>query len=295
MRARFASVIGFIALAVASVPALAQDLAQVYQAINRLRASVCGSPLLDRMNVDPRLEQAAAALARGGEVSEMVRRAGYRANRAFLLRIPRAGNDWELLSLIARNYCPRLADRDIVDIGMRREGSATYIVIAAPFAPRVSDSQIGAGQKLLELVNEARRRRRTCGGASFKEAGPLRWNQLLAIASQQHAEDMAARNFLNHQGSDGSSPEQRVERSGYRPQSVGEAIAAGPTRPEEAVAGWLRSAAQCAALMNPDFTDMGGAYAVDPRTEYGVYWAQALAAPRESTVPSAPNRPKPRF
>ena len=277
-----------------AAPVLAQD--QIYQAINRLRASVCGSPLLDPLKADPRLEQAASALARGGEVAEIVRRAGYRANRAFLLHIPRAGNDWELLSLIAKNYCPRLADRDIVDIGMKREGTATFIVIAAPFAPRVSESQLGAGQRLLELVNEARRRTRWCGSASFKEAPPLRWNQLLAIASQQHAEDMAAHNFVGPQGLDGSTPAQRAERTGYRSDNVGLTIAAGPTRAEEAIAGWLKSAQPCAAIMNPAFTDMGGAYAIDSRTEFGVYWVQTFGgqsiAPNREAVP---NRPKPRF
>src|SRR4051812_20750115 len=55
MRARLASVMVLLALAAVSVPALAEDAAQaqvaVYQAINRLRASVCGSPLLDRLQV----------------------------------------------------------------------------------------------------------------------------------------------------------------------------------------------------------------------------------------------------
>ena len=53
-----------------AAPVSAQD--QVYQAINRLRASVCGSPLLDPLKADPRLEQAASALARGGEVLRIV-------------------------------------------------------------------------------------------------------------------------------------------------------------------------------------------------------------------------------
>jgi uncharacterized protein YkwD len=32
--------------------------------------------------------------------------------------------------------------------------------------------------------------------------------------------------------------------------------------------------------MNPNFVDMGAAYALDARSEMGVYWAQAFGAPR---------------
>jgi uncharacterized protein YkwD len=32
--------------------------------------------------------------------------------------------------------------------------------------------------------------------------------------------------------------------------------------------------------MNPAFTEMGSAYAVDPGSEMGVYWAQSFGRPR---------------
>jgi uncharacterized protein YkwD len=32
--------------------------------------------------------------------------------------------------------------------------------------------------------------------------------------------------------------------------------------------------------MNPAFTDMGVAYAVNPGSEMGVYWTQAFGVPR---------------
>ena len=35
-----------------------------------------------------------------------------------------------------------------------------------------------------------------------------------------------------------------------------------------------------ANLMDPTFTEMGSAYAVDPGSEMGVYWAQAFGRPR---------------
>ena len=50
--------------------------------------------------------------------------------------------------------------------------------------------------------------------------------------------------------------------------------------PEDAVAGWIRSPGHCANLMNPRYTDMGAAFAVNARSELGVYWTQAFGTPR---------------
>ncbi len=69
-------------------------------------------------------------------------------------------------------------------------------------------------------------------------------------------------------------------RAGYRYRSTGENIAAGQIKPEDAVAGWVKNAPHCANLMNPAFTEMGVAFAVDRRSEMGVYWTQAFGRPR---------------
>ena len=50
-------------------------------------------------------------------------------------------------------------------------------------------------------------------------------------------------------------------------------------KPEDAVAGWIKNPGHCANLMNPAFTEMGVAFAVDPRSEMGVYWTQAFGTP----------------
>ena len=108
----------------------------------------------------------------------------------------------------------------------------------------------------------------------------MRWNDTLAEAARLHAVDMARHSYFSHAGRDGSNPAQRVTRAGYKYRATGENIAAGQTSPEEAVAGWIRSPPHCANLMNPVFTEMGVAYAVDATSEMGVYWAQAFGTPR---------------
>jgi uncharacterized protein YkwD len=60
---------------------------------------------------------------------------------------------------------------------------------------------------------------------------------------------------------------------------VGENLATGIMTPEEAVSGWLHSPHHCANLMEPRFTQMGVAFAVNERDEAGVYWTQEFGRP----------------
>jgi uncharacterized protein YkwD len=259
-------------------PAQATD---IYSVSNSVRSRVCaGGKTLPPLSVEPRLEAAAAAMARGAEAAQAMKSSGYRATRYSYISISGAAGDRDLVYQLGRNYCVQLTDRDIADMGLHRAGDRAYLVLAAPFAPRVQDSQEIAGRKVLELVNEARRRARTCGRAEFPAAAPVRWNELLALASQRHAQDMARNSYLSHDARDGSTPPQRVESAGYRYRATGENIAGGPTKAEEAVAGWLKSPPHCANVMNPTFTEMGVAYATDARSELGVYWAQVFGTPR---------------
>jgi uncharacterized protein YkwD len=95
-----------------------------------------------------------------------------------------------------------------------------------------------------------------------------------------YARDMAAFGYMDHTGRDGSSPQARVTRGGYRWSEVGENLASGIMTPEEVVAGWLSSPEHCANLMDPGFRQMGVAFAVNPRDERGVYWAMEFGTPR---------------
>jgi uncharacterized protein YkwD len=182
--------------------------------------------------------------------------------------------------LAKEGNCPKLQDATITEVGVYEDARQVWIVLAEPFAPAVKTSAQVASQRVLELVNQARARPRRCGDKAFEAAPPLRWNDMLAEASREHAEDMAQNNYFSHNARDGSGPAQRVERSGYKWHITAENIAAGQSKPEDAVAAWIKSPGHCANLMNPAFTDMGVAYAVDRRSELGVYWSQAFGAPR---------------
>jgi uncharacterized protein YkwD len=154
------------------------------------------------------------------------------------------------------------------------------MVVAAPFSPAVRMTEQAAAERVLELVNQARASARMCGNRKFAAVKPLRWNDKLARAAQTHADDMAQFNYFSHTGRDGSNPAQRVERAGYRYRATGENIAAGQMKPEDAVAGWIKSPPHCENLMKPVYTEMGVAYSVNERSELGVYWAQEFGTPR---------------
>ena len=86
--------------------------------------------------------------------------------------------------------------------------------------------------------------------------------------------------MFEHRGSDDSEPAVRVTRTGYRWRTVAENIAAGGTDAQTVVRGWLDSPGHCTNIMGAQFSEMGVAYAVDPKSRAGIYWAQVFASPR---------------
>jgi uncharacterized protein YkwD len=257
---------------------------ELYTEVNRLRAgggSCAIAEDLPALKPQAALERVARDLAHGGQMQQSLQEAGYRATRSSALSITGEGVSAQAAKILARqSYCRQLQDSTVTEVGIYLDARQLWIVLAAPFAPSVGVSEQAAGQRVLDLVNQARATPRYCGNKSFNAARPVRWNAVLAEASRLHAADMARYNYFSHSGRDGSDPAQRVERAGYRYRATGENIAAGQMKPEETVAGWIKSPEHCANLMNPAFTEMGAAFAVDRASEMGVYWTQAFGTPR---------------
>lgn len=258
--------------------------ADLYGELNRLRAGegrCTGATRLPPLRPQAALEQAARNLARGDALDRSLAAAGYRATRSSFFSISGEGAGARAAELLAsRGNCKQIMDAGLTDVGIHVEPGELRVVLAAPFAPAVEMSAQAAGRRVLELVNQARATPRACGNRKFNAARPLRWNERLAAAALVHAEDMARGNYFSHTGRDGSNPAQRVERAGYRYRSTGENIAGGQMQPEAAVAGWIKSPPHCRNLMNGAFTEMGVAYAVNAKSEMGVYWAQEFGTPR---------------
>ena len=151
-----------------------------------------------------------------------------------------------------------------------------------PLWESVHDRQISV--RVLNLVNEARSRPRRCGNQMCEAARPLTLNAQLGRAALWHSQDMARFSFTNHQGRNGSTPEQRVTRAGYPWAATAENVAAGPGTAEEVMAAWLARPAHCANIMGARYTDMGVAVVVSRQGAPRSYWTLSLAAPRESTL-----------
>ncbi|MFK8006084.1 MAG: CAP domain-containing protein [Saprospiraceae bacterium] len=124
-------------------------------------------------------------------------------------------------------------------------------------------------QELLKLVNQLRKKGCRCGRKRMKSAPKLKLNNLLSQAALAHAKDMAAKKFFDHRGSNGSKISQRISKTGYDWQAVGENIFWGQVGIQEVFQGWKDSPSHCKNMMSQDFREMGFA-------KVGNYWVQDL-------------------
>jgi uncharacterized protein YkwD len=76
--------------------------------------------------------------------------------------------------------------------------------------------------------------------ASSKAQPPVAWNAQLAQSAQSHSQDMATNGFQSHNGSDGSTPPQRMQAAGYTdPTSDGENVYAYAQSVDQAMEAFL--------------------------------------------------------
>ena len=138
-------------------------------------------------------------------------------------------------------------------------------------------------EKMVRLINDARKNKHRCGNLIFSPAGKVRWNPKLGNAALNHARDMAQSDMLSHTGSDGSKVAARIQNAGYNWRVVAENIAGGHQNSESVVSTWLDSPGHCANLMDPMVTEIGAACFRNPESVYGTYWTLMMAAPWESS------------
>lgn len=109
----------------------------------------------------------------------------------------------------------------------------------------------------------------------------LKINPLLTEAALIHAQDMALRDSMGHEGSDGSLPMDRVTRVGYLWNYVGEnVLVRAGLHASAAFNQWWNSPSHYETMMSPVFSEIGIAYAVSSTGLY--YYAMELGDPRGS-------------
>ena len=128
-------------------------------------------------------------------------------------------------------------------------------------------------EETLRLLNGHRAAGENCGGIDYAQVAPLSMHGALLGAARAHSLDMAEHGFVGHEGSDGSTFEQRIDAAGYPGQLPwGENVAAGYATPEDVVAGWMGSPGHCANIMEPGFVEIGVGYAFREDSPYGAFW-----------------------
>lgn len=250
--------------------------------VNAIRKRGCdGKPGVSApLRASRGLDAVAREWSRGGRLKSAFARTDYRMVNSASMRVDGARDARALREVLARSYCDMILDPSFTEIGAHEQGGGVWIVIAEPLSPPAAKDAAHVSREVLRLVNQARASARKCGGQRFAAAPPLTLAPLLEKAAQAHARDMAKHSLFEHRGSDGSAPAERVTRTGYRWRTVAENIAAGARDPETVVKGWLDSPGHCGNIMSADYTQMGVAYAVEPKSSAGIYWAQVFGTPR---------------
>ncbi|POA19230.1 hypothetical protein C1886_13455 [Pseudomonas sp. FW300-N1A1] len=255
--------------------AVASDATQLIDSINsyRSQAQRCAGQAsleLPPLAAEPRLVLPASSNI--GDLQQAMARAAYPMVNVQMISLKGPNDPQAAMKAIQESFCQVVLDPQFVDIGVSRAGREWRIVLARPLLTGGLGDWQAEGQKLLTMINSARQQPRQCGAQAFVATTPLAWNPTLATAAETHTRTMANNNFLDHKDRDGRTPGDRAELAGYSGQQIGENIAAGQDTPRKVIDGWLASPGHCANLMNPQFRELGAAYAVDPKSDAGIYW-----------------------
>jgi uncharacterized protein YkwD len=118
-----------------------------------------------------------------------------------------------------------------------------------PRVYRISASEADVVKfRMLDSVNALRQ---AAGSA------PVTLDAQLTAAAATHARDMAVQNRPWHFGSDGSSPIDRVRRTGYPGQLVGETISETYETELETLAAWMDQPDTRRVILDPSARSMG--------------------------------------
>jgi hypothetical protein len=163
------------------------------------------------------------------------------------------------------------------------------------------------GAAFLKLLNAARANPAAYGQSigvdlsSIQARPPLADSAMLDASALAHSNDMATKNFFGHNGSNGSSPGQRISAAGYQWTTWAESIAAGTATAEETLASLIKDAGTPdlghrrmllgVGSPNDQLRDVGIALAIGG--SYGYYWTIDAGASNTAPAPQPPPGPAP--
>lgn len=115
-------------------------------------------------------------------------------------------------------------------------------------------------------------------------ASPLRLSSELTAAAKTHARDMSVQNRPWHFGSDGSSPLDRVTRTGYSGRLIGENISETYETELQTLAAWMDAPETREVILDPRARDLGFAWFQEPSGK--IWWTMVVGQPRLTSAGS---------
>ncbi|KAF4322024.1 hypothetical protein BBO99_00006697 [Phytophthora kernoviae] len=103
-------------------------------------------------------------------------------------------------------------------------------------------------------------------------------NKKLQAAAKRHSDDMAAKDYMDHDGSDGSTMSERITDTGYDWNAVAENVAAGQEDVDSVMVSWMNSEGHRENILGMDYTMFGTSYAYNADSTYKHYWTQDFGA-----------------
>ncbi|MEU5433525.1 CAP domain-containing protein [Streptomyces sp. NPDC020719] len=100
---------------------------------------------------------------------------------------------------------------------------------------------------------------------------PLKADSRLNSSAQEHADDMAARNYYEHDTPEGKNAGDRMTAAGYDWHKWGENIHRSPKSPEAAMHDWMNSPGHRANILDCGFKDIGVGVNL---SDNGPWWVQ---------------------
>ena len=135
-----------------------------------------------------------------------------------------------------------------------------------PQVYRLSGVSKGTVQfRLLDAVNVLR---------NASGAPNVQLNAELNAAAATHARDMSVQNRPWHFGSDGSSPIDRVRRSGYSGMLIGETLSETFETELETLSAWMAQPDTRAVILDKRATDLGFSWFQEPNGK--IWWVLVL-------------------
>ncbi len=139
------------------------------------------------------------------------------------------------------------------------------------------DAWLDVADDVVQRINEWRESGAKCGGKEMPSVEALDVDSRLSEAARCHSRDKGQNEFRGSEGSDGTSPEDRVQRAGYSAGEPTEIALYGQRTPQHVVDTLMEIEEYCRVVMDDELEDVGIGFAHIPGISWSEYWTLTFA------------------